>query len=279
MVFGAGPSAMGLALLIITVKKILPPEASYICASGASDMKDWRDEGFVLKSRPFGESSVILEVFTPTQGRHAGVVRGGASRKQVPHLQLGGQVDVAWKARLKDHLGAFSIEPVRSRAAGAMGDRLSLAGLNAVCALLAAVLPEREPHSKLYEQSENLLDLLGQSEVWPLAYLRWEQRLLDDLGYGLDLSACAVRGVNEDLAFVSPKSGKAVSREGAGEWADRLLPLPPVLAGKGDASGAEIVKALGTTGWFIENRLVRSLGDRPVPVARARLVEAIARLG
>jgi DNA repair protein RecO (recombination protein O) len=184
---------------------------------------------------------------------------------------------VAWKARLDSHLGSFTVEPIRSRAAAAMGDRLALAGLNAVCSLLTMVLPEREAHGPLYDRTIGLLDLLGQSEVWPLAYLRWEQALLEEMGFGLDLSACAVRGVNEDLVYVSPKSGRAVSREAAGEWADRMLPLPPVLAGKGDASNSEIARALGTTGYFIEHRLIKSLGDHPMPGARARLVDAIMR--
>lgn len=239
----------------------------------------WTDEAALLAARPFGETSVIIEVFSATHGRHAGVVRGGASRKVAPILQPGAQVSVTWKARLDNHLGSFTVEPIRSRAAVAMSDRLALAGLNAVCSLLAMVLPERESHPALYERTVNLLDLLGQSEIWPLAYLRWEQALLEDMGFALDLSACAVIGVNEDLAFVSPKSGRAVSRSGAGEWADRLLPLPPVLAGKGDASSAEIIIALGTTGYFVEHRLIKSLGDKPMPEARARLLQAIKRQG
>lgn len=245
----------------------------------AISMIEWRDEGAVLAVRPFGESSVILDVFTPQMGRHAGVVRGGTSRKIAPVLQPGAQLSLAWKARLDQHLGSFSIEPIRSRAAQAMGDRLALAGLNAVCGLLAVVLPEREPHLALYTQTIQLLDLLGQTDVWPLAYLRWEQALLEEMGYGMDLSACAVRGVNEDLAFVSPKTGRAVSREAAGEWADRLLLLPPVLAGKGDATGTEVVKALGTTGFFLEKRLLRALGDRKMPAARDRLLDQITRQG
>ncbi len=241
-------------------------------------MIEWRDEAALLSSRPFGENAVIIEVFSAAHGRHAGVVRGGTSRKLAPVLQPGAQVSVAWKARLDSHLGSFTVEPIRSRAAAAMGDRLALAGLNAVCGLLAMVLPEREAHPPLYERTTQLLDLLGQSEIWPLAYLRWEQALLEEMGFGLDLTACAVRGVNEDLIYVSPKSGRAVSGDAAGEWADRMLPLPEVLAGKGDASAAEIVKALSTTGYFIENRLFKSLGDRPMPVARARLLDAIARM-
>ena len=240
-------------------------------------MIEWQDEAALLAARPFGETSVIIEVFSETHGRHAGVVRGGISRKVAPLLQPGAQLSVTWKARLDSHLGSFTVEPIRSRAAAAMRDRLALAGLNAVCGLLVMVLPEREAHLPLYARTIALLDLLGQSDVWPLAYLRWEQALLEEMGFGLDLSACAVRGVNEDLIYVSPKSGRAVSREGAGEWADRMLPLPPVLAGKGDATPAEIARALGTTGFFIENRLIKGLGDRPLPPARARLVEVIAR--
>lgn len=241
-------------------------------------MITWSDEAALLAARPFGETSVIIEVFSAEHGRHAGVVRGGATRKIAPVLQPGAQLAVTWKARLDSHLGSFAIEPIRSRAAAAMGDRLALAGLNAICSLLALVLPEREAHPALYDRTVGLLDLLGQSDVWPLAYLRWEQALLDEMGFGLDLSACAVRGVNEDLIYVSPKSGRAVSRTGAGEWADRMLPLPPVLAGKGDASPAEIVRALATTGYFLEHRLIKSLGDKPIPQARARLIAAIARL-
>lgn len=242
-------------------------------------MIEWRDEAAVLASRPFGETSAIVEVFCENHGRVAAVVRGGSGRKMAPLLQPGGQVMVTWKARLESHLGSFTVEPIRSRAAAAMGDRLALAGLNAVCGLLVMVLPEREAHHALYAKTVQLLDLLGQGDVWPLAYMRWEMALLDDMGFGMDLSACAVRGVNEDLAFVSPKSGKAVSRDAAGEWADRLLPLPPVLAGKGDANAAEIVTALRTTGFFVEKRLLRSLGDRGMPAARQRLIDAIARYG
>ena len=264
----------------------LPPEAPALCpleklcvSQSACRMISWTDDATILMSRPFGETSAVVEVFTPDHGRCVGVVRGGASRKKAAMLQAGSQVSVTWKARLNEHMGSMTVEPVRSRAAQSMSDRLALAGLNAVCALLSRALPEREPHEPLYHRTIQLLDLLGQSEVWPLAYLRWEQALLEELGFGMDLSACAVRGVNEDLAFVSPKSGRAVSREAAGDWADRLLPLPPVLAGKGDADNAQIGIALRTTGYFIEKRLLTSLGDRPAPAARQRLLDAISRHG
>ena len=242
-------------------------------------MIEWRDEGAVLTVRPHGESAAIIEVFTAGHGRHAGVVRGGAGRRMAPLLQPGAQVEVVWRARLPDHLGAFAVEPLRSRAAQVMGDRLALAGLNAVAALLAQVLPEREAHGALYARTVQLLDLLGQSEVWPLAYLRWEMALLEEMGFGLDLTVCAVTGQSGDLAHVSPRTGRAVSRAAAGVWAERLLPLPPVMLGQGEATGAEVAAALAVTGHFLDRRLFASLGDRPVPAARARLLAEIARQG
>ncbi|MCZ4258369.1 DNA repair protein RecO [Sulfitobacter sp. PR48] len=238
---------------------------------------EWRGQGILLGVRRHGETSAIIEMFTAAQGRHLGVVRGGTSRKIAPHLQPGAQLDVAWRARLEDHIGAFTVEPLRSRAALVMSDRLALAGLNAVTAILSFCLPEREAHPGLYHRTERLLDLLGQNEIWPLAYLQWELGLLEEMGYGLDLSSCAVTGTTEKLVYVSPKSGRAVSAKGAGDWAERLLPLPDVLRGQGDAEDIEIAAAFRTTGYFLEAHLARDLGDKPLPEARARFVEAFSR--
>lgn len=237
---------------------------------------DWRDQGFVLSTRKHGETSVILEAFTETHGRHAGVVRGGISRKMTPILQPGGQVDLTWRARLSDHIGTFAVEPLRARTA-VLSDRFALAGLNAVTGLLSFCLPDREPHAALYLQSRQLLDLLGQNDLWPLAYLRWEMALLSALGYGLDLSECAVTGSTESLTYVSPKSGRAVSAQGAGDWADRLLPLPPVMLGQGQAPDVEIQQGLITTGYFLSEKLAPDLGHRPLPEARARFMDRLER--
>ncbi|CUH86860.1 DNA repair protein RecO [Phaeobacter sp. CECT 5382] len=238
---------------------------------------EWRDHGILLTRRRHGEGAAIIDVFTEGHGRHAGIVHGGASRKKAPVLQPGAQLDLLWRARLEDHLGSYKAEPLRSRAAAALSGRLALAGLNAVTALLGFCLPEREPHPALYKRSEQLLDLLAEEEVWPLAYLRWEMALLEELGFGLDLSACAVSGRNEELAYVSPKTGRAVSRQEAGQWVARLLPLPPVMLGQGDAPDHEVAAGLRTTGHFLEARLAPSLGNRPLPEARGRFLDAFAR--
>jgi DNA repair protein RecO (recombination protein O) len=242
-------------------------------------MIGWREEGTLLSVRRHGETSAIVEVFTEGHGRHAGVVRGGSSRKLAPFLQPGAQLDVAWSARLDDHIGTFAVEPVKSRAAAVMGDGLALAGLNAMTALLCFTLPERESHALLYRRSLALFDLLGTNEAWPVVYLRWELALLEEMGFGLDLGSCAVTGVRDDLVFVSPKTGRAVSAEAAGDWADRLLPLPSILMGQGLGPTSEILDGLRTTGHFLARRLAPALGDRPLPAARQRLVDALARSG
>jgi DNA repair protein RecO (recombination protein O) len=238
---------------------------------------EWRDQGILLRARPHGENAAIVEIFTPAHGRHMGVVRGGTGRKIAPILQPGAQLDVAWRARLEDHIGTFSVELIRSRAAQSMSDRLALAGLNSVTALLSFGLPEREPHLTLYDQSTQLLDLLDQPELWPLAYLRWEMHLLEVLGFGLDLSCCAATGSEEDLIYVSPRSGRSVSAAGAGVWASRLLALPPCMLGLGTAPDDEVAQALWTTGHFLHHHLAEEILQRPVPEARARFLDQLSR--
>lgn len=239
---------------------------------------EWRDQALVLNARAHGETSVILEVFSAAHGRHLGVVRGGISRKMAPAIQPGATVDVTWKARLEGHMGAFTVEPVRSRSAALMNDRLALAGVNALSGLLPMVLPEREVHGRLYDRTSDLLDLMGNSDLWPLAYLRWELTVLEDLGYGLDLDSCAVTGTRDDLVYVSPRSGRAVSPEGAGEWADRMLPLPPeLLGGNGVFRGDGLVQAMQTTGHFLK-RLLEETSGKDLPAARGRLMDLFGRL-
>ena len=238
-------------------------------------MIEWRAEGVLLAVRKHGENAVIIDVLTQSHGRHAGVVRGGAGRKQAPVLQPGAQLDLVWKARLEEHLGSFTVEPLRSRAAQVMTDPLALAGLSSTVGLLCFSLPEREIYPKLYTISVNLLDLMCVTDAWPLAYLQWEIQLLEMLGFGLDLSRCAVSGGIDDLTYISPKTGRAVAAHHAGEWKTRLLPLVPCMKGEGNAENNEISEGLRTTGHFLEKWLAPSLGDRPLPVARQRLVDRL----
>ena len=241
-------------------------------------MISWREEGVVLVARPHGETSAIAEIFTHGHGRHLGVVRGGAGRRMAPVLQPGEQVEATWSARLEDHLGAFVIEPVRSRAAGLMADRAALAGLHAMSALLSFALPERAAYPTFYDQTQTVMDLTGSSDVWPFAYLKWEMALLEEMGFGLDLSTCAVTGDTEGLAWVSPRTGRAVTDAAAGRWKEQLLALPRSLAEDGLPSPQDIVQGLALTGYFLDNRLRPALGDRALPPSRARLIQNLIRL-
>jgi DNA repair protein RecO (recombination protein O) len=237
---------------------------------------EWHDEGTLISLRPHGESSAIVDVFTAEHGRHSGVVRGGTSRRMAPVLQPGSQVAVTWRARLEDHLGSFTVEPVKSRA-GLLADRLGLAGLNAICAMLRVSLAERLPHPLLYRTTQSLLAALENDPAWPAVYLRWELHLLEELGFGLDLQSCAVTGQRDDLAYVSPKTGRAVSRVGAGDWASKLLPLPLCLMGQGPAPHAELVAGLSVTGHFLQRELGPQLKGHLLPEARSRLLALLAR--
>lgn len=233
---------------------------------------EWRDEGALLSVRPHGESAAIIEVFTAAHGRHLGVVRGGGSRRMAGILQPGAQLALHWHARLDDHMGSFRAEPLHARAA-LMGDRGALSALNAICALLHHALPERDPHPTLYAQTIALLDLLEDGATWIVAYLVFELRLLEDMGYGLNLTSCALTGVTQDLAYISPRTGRAVARAAAGDWAPRLLPLPRVMT-LGDGTPAEVAEGLAVTGHFLSRALMAHQdGTSPLPEARGRLID------
>lgn len=238
---------------------------------------DWRDEGILIAARRHGESSAIVELLTLGHGRHAGVVRGGAGRRMAPLLQPGTRLSVEWTARLEDHIGSFRVDPIASRTAAIMADGAALAALAAMTALIAATLPERDAHPELYARSLALVEALGAVPDWPARYAAWELALLAELGFGLDLGACAVTGTAEGLAWVSPRSGRAVSRAAGAAWADRLLPLPAFLRDGWEAPppAAEVAAALRLTGFFLEARVAPGLRREALPEARARAVRAI----
>ena len=238
---------------------------------------EWTDDAIVLSARKHGESAAIVSLLTRGHGRHVGLVRGGAGRRWRGVLQPGNEVGARWRARLAEHLGAFTLEAGRARAATIIDDAERLAGLTAACATADAVLPEREPHAVLYEGFLALLDAIEGSPAWAAVYVRWEVELLKELGFGLDLGACALTGSREDLAYVSPRTGRAVSEAAAAPYREKLLKLPPFLLGaQSGADAADIADGLALTGSFLERYLFpRERGK--VPAARTRLVERIAR--
>ncbi|MFE1601221.1 DNA repair protein RecO [Methylobacterium sp. ID0610] len=236
----------------------------------------WSDEGLVLGARRHGETSVILELMTAEHGRHRGLVQGGRSRRMQPVLQPGNRVRAVWRARLDDGLGHFTVEPVESAAGRLMGSRLALYGLSHAAALLR-LLPERDPHPNLYAAAQVLIAHLTDAAVAPALMVRFELAILAELGFGLDLSACAATGSNAYLAYVSPKSGRAVSAEAGEPWRDRLLALPDFLVPRGSGgTGAtptarDVRQGFTLTGYFLDQHVWQPRGLAP-PEERERFV-------
>jgi DNA repair protein RecO (recombination protein O) len=239
---------------------------------------EWEAPAVVLESRPHGEAGAIVTLLTEAHGRHAGLAKGGASRAQAPIWLPGNLVEVKWVARLADQLGALSGEMVHPAAALAMEDPLALAVLRSATALAAAALPEREPHPRVFHGLVAVIARLADSPAAALPELvRWEAELLADLGYGLDLARCAVTGTREALDFVSPRTGRAISAGAAGEWRDRLLPLPAFLLGQGPSGAVDWLAGLRLTGHFL-TRDVFGTQHQGMPAAREVLVERVAAL-
>ena len=237
---------------------------------------EWRDKGILLATRPFGETSLIIDVFTPDHGKSSGVVRGGQSKKLKPILQIGAQLDLTWKARLEEHLGSFQVELIRSRTANVMNDRLLLAGMLSSATLINRFFPAGQVYKDFYESSENLFDLLQFSDIWTLGYFKWELEFLETLGFGLDLEKCAVTGSTEDLKFISPKSGRAVSQAAAGDWSSKLLPFPVAASGQVN-SLEDVLDGLKVLQFFLEKKVLVAFGMEQLPAARSRFISSLEK--
>jgi len=238
---------------------------------------EWRDEGIILGSRKHGETSVILEVMTRAHGRHLGMVRGGRSRKAQPVLQVGNRVDLIWRARLDEHMGFFQVEPLELNAARLFESACAVYGLQTLAAHLR-LLPERELHLGLYEMLELLISHLDDASAAGELVVRFELMMLEELGFGLDLTECAATGGREELVYVSPKSGRAVSREAGLPWHDKMLPLPAFLIGGAGrcTDMATIEQAFRLTEFFFARHVYEPRGLSS-PEARAGFLNALRK--
>jgi DNA repair protein RecO (recombination protein O) len=241
----------------------------------------WHDEAIVLSARPHGETSLILQVLTREHGRHAGLVRGARRARGRGVYETGTRVTADWQARLADHLGLLRCELVRGYAADLIDDPARLACLASAAALAETTLPEREAAPAAFAGLASLLDALAADGSWQAAYVAWELGLLAELGFGLDLTCCAATGTTAHLAYVSPKSAQAVSRDAGLRYHDKLLPLPEflltgVVPGMASPSRGEIRDGLALTGFFLQRHLFDPMG-RKLPAARARFVDRLGQ--
>lgn len=240
---------------------------------------DFTDDAFVLAARAHGDTGVVVELLTESHGRRAAYVAGGASRRMKPFLQPGARVVADYRARTADHLGSARLEPVGQGPSALFDDPLALTGLAAAAAVAQGALPEREPHPGAFHAFEALMAAFAVPEVWPAVFVRFEAGLLEDLGFGLDLSRCAVTGDVDDLVWVSPRTGRAVSRAAGRPYADRLLDLPPFLLGAQAGLGeGDVGAGLTLTGHFLEQFVFHPL-DRPLPPARVWMIDKLREAG
>ena len=238
---------------------------------------EWQAPAIVLETRPYGEGDAVATVMTREQGSYRGLARGGTARARAATWQAGNLVEARWVARLADQLGSLTAELVHPGAARAMDDALALALLSSACATVEGALPEREPHPRVFDGLVHLIAHapLG-APVLP-ALIRWEALLLADLGYGLDLACCALSGATTGLAWVSPRTGRAVCDAAAGDWRTRLLPLPGFLIGDDAGTAADWCDGLRLTGHFLA-RDAFGQHHRPLPAARRMLYDRVTRL-
>jgi DNA repair protein RecO (recombination protein O) len=240
---------------------------------------EFEDQAFVLSARAHGEVGAIIEVLTAAHGKWAAHVAGGASRRMKPILQSGARVEFAYRSRVSDQLGSARLEPTGQGPSALFDDALALSALAAASAVVAAALPEREPHPGVFLAFEALLGALVDEEVWPAVLVRFEAGLLAELGFGLDLSRCAVTGEVDDLVWVSPRTGRAVSANAGEPYRERLLTLPPfLLSAQTPLEPGDVEAGLRLTGHFLEAHVFGPL-NRPLPPARDRLVDSLRERG
>ena len=239
---------------------------------------EWVDDAIVLGARPFGEGKLVAEVFAREHGRFGGVVHAG--RKSQPILQSGNVVHCGWKARLSEQLGFFNpLELIEPHATRLLDDPAALAGLTSAVSLVRGAAAERQAYPQLYDALIVLIEAMPHREIWPALYARFELGLLGALGYGLDLSRCAVTGATEGLAWVSPRTGRAATYEAGAPHADVLLRLPPFLVdAEAELAEGDVADAFALSGYFLERRLFDQKGEG-LPEARRRLIERLGFAG
>lgn len=235
----------------------------------------FEDDAFVLSARPHGETGAVVNFLTREHGHIAAHVAGGVSRRIKPFLQPASPVRISYRARTSEQLGSASLEPLGEGAAPMFDDPAALLGAQCACVMTRAILPEREPAEGVYFAFAALLQALEVPGVWPYVYVRFEAGLLEAVGFGLDLSACAVTNSPDDLIYVSPKSARAVSRSAGEPYRDKLLPLPPfLLSSQGGFSPQDLMDGFGLVGFFLERHIFHPL-NLPLPEIRTRLMQRL----
>lgn len=249
-------------------------------------MPEWQDDAIVLSARPFGETDAVISLLTREHGRHAGLVYAAQSRRKRGAFEAGNAVQANWRARLDEQLGVYSLELVKNPSSLVLDSPLRLAGLSSACALLETTLAERLPQAELFHSTTALIDIIALSDTdadWLRLYVRWELFLLSQLGFGLRLESCTLTGRTDNLSYVSPRTGHAVGRDDAGDFAPRMLALPAFLVPEGSSghtrsdSASELENGFALSAHFLERRVFRPV-DKELPQARQRLADLMLKI-
>ncbi len=235
---------------------------------------EWQDQGFVLATKRYGENDMIVDALTQQHGRHAGYIRGAAVSKRMRGvLTHGNLVNLIWRARLSEQLGSWRAELTTAYAARVMDDALALDALNTLCAL-TMTLPERAPAPKIFDLFKNLINVLSESDLWPVLLAQFELVLLAELGFGLDLSAAR----DSLTAFISPQGKVVVADLSRAEAKDKeLARVPRFWVENVEPIHEEIVEALRLTMWFFDQRVYRPRGQT-LPEVRRQLVKKLKQV-
>ncbi len=236
---------------------------------------EWRDQGIIINIKPHGEHGGVVSLLTQNNGRHAGFTHGVQSSKNRSQYELGTLVDAEWISRREDSLGTYKLNPEGGYAAYALDDPRKHLALQSMCALLYLTLPERETCPGVFDATLAFLEAL-KTDIWAPTYVYWEIGLLQALGFGIDVTACAATGVTDDLCYISPKSARAVSREAGAEFHERMLPLPGFLRGEGDFDDAAVADGLLMTGYFLQHRVFGMTSNLTLPEVRHRLHQSFS---
>lgn len=240
-------------------------------------MEQWQDQGIVLSSRRHGESGAIVTLLTQARGRYVGYVRGAQGTKMRGALEAGNLVEATWQSRVAENMGAYTLDLISNPAVHILHDPLRLSALQAACALCDAALPEREAHAGLFNGTLALFEAMKNNDIWGAAYVMWEIAFLRELGFSLGLGTCAAGSDDPDLAYVSPNTGRAVSRSAGQPYKDKLLPLPAFLSPQGgDITPQDITAALQMTGYFLEHWAFTH-HSHGIPAPRLLLAERFAK--
>lgn len=235
-------------------------------------------DAIVLAVRAHGEHGAVVRALTPADGVQPGYVRGGRSRRIGPMLQPANMIRGEWRARSDEQLAALTVELLHSRAA-LFAAPLPAAAIEWLTALTAVALPEAQPYPHIHEALTGVLDAVEAAPAargWAGSIARYELLLLAELGFGLDLDRCVATESADDLTFVSPKSGAAVSRAAAAGYESRLFALPAFLRDGGEAGWDDVLAALDLTGHFLARDVLVERRAEAL-VARERLLDRLKR--